>query len=297
MSATAVRIGRAIRKRDSLGRLHRFWSQAFPRGVAGATRLHTNTRSPIDRAKAGSLACAMLRRTVVFGLVLSAWACSDPTTASPPPAMTPVDAGFSDAAPGAMDAHVADAGPPVAEVCRDLGLEPLAMRDGDTTYAFGDVAGDFTVNTLYAGPWTLSENWTGCESYVFVAFIPTSGRFEEQLWASRSEVLVEETDPNAHFFFVSSEGTAADREDRVAQILGYIDSFIDFSFADPDERARQRRRFHYVTDAPDQITGSVGRFFADYLAYARDRNNAVDLGERGMAPPPLPSAPHTGLTV
>ena len=40
------------------------------------------------------------------------------------------------------------------------------MREG-TGSDWGQVAGDFTVETTF-GTWNLAENFSGCDSYVFV---------------------------------------------------------------------------------------------------------------------------------
>lgn len=215
----------------------------------------------------------------------SAPGCSGATCDAglPTDSATSVDASARDAGPA-----LADAGDASPSLCRELGLPAQPFAAASATFGFGDIAGDFTVNTLYDGPWSLEANWTGCESFVFLNFIPTNGQFEEQLWGSASEVLVTDTPVNAHFFFMSWETDEAARRDRVSQILGYVDSYIEFAFADPDEQARQRGRFHYVTDLPRDISGSVGGFVNDYMRFQGDRASAVDLGDRGIAPPPLP---------
>jgi len=220
---------------------------------------------------------------------LALFACESSTPSTPPPPSSNPDAAVSqpDAAPIA-DAGVPDAGAEIPEPCKSLGLEARPFQAPSTTFAFGDVAGDFTVDTLFAGPFNLAAEWTGCESYTFLNYIPTRGSFEEQLWSSNAELLVRDTPKNAHFFFVSWENDQTARRDRVSTILGYIDSFIEITYADPVEREAQRRRFHYVTTRGPDVAGSVGGFIADYSSFSQDPANAVDLGSRGIAAPPTP---------
>ena len=195
-----------------------------------------------------------------------------------PDAMTMPDVGM----------EMPDAGM-VPKVCENLGAIPQPFKTPSTSYNFGDIAGDFSVNAYYEGEWNLRDHWTGCESYVFVNYIPVQGSSDDQFWASVAEVLVDETPVNSHFFFISWEATEEQRLDRVQTILAYVGSYIEIKFGDADERAAQLARFHYVTDSPSQIRGSVKAFLDDYMAFQRDAANRVDLGNRGMASPPLPT--------
>lgn len=226
-----------------------------------------------------------------LGLFISG--CKD-TATEPTPDLSS-DSGVSlvaDTGPGQIpepDAGVVspDAGV-IPEICQNLGLKPQPFREADSSYEFGAVAGDFTVNAYYEGEWSLKDNWTGCESYVFVNYIPVQGNSDDILWASRSEILVDETPLNTHFFFLSWEGTPEARLDRIQTIYGYLVSHIELKYSDAAERAAQLGRFHFVTDAPSDIRGSVNSFLADYMDYRQTPESQVDLGNRGIASPPLP---------
>ena len=100
-------------------------------------------------------------------------ACGD--DAVPPDAGTdapvvdaPRDVALDVATPDAVDAFV----PPL---CAD----PAAFQAG-TGFEYGEVAGDFTVETL-SGTWRFSEQFSGCESYVFVNYAPGVG---DAVWNS-----------------------------------------------------------------------------------------------------------------
>ena len=189
----------------------------------------------------------------------------------------------------ASDAGVveSDAGV-IPEICQSLKSIPQTFKNPSNNYDFGSVAGDFTVNELYGRTWNFRENWTGCESFVFVNYIPVQGNSDDAFWNSRSDVLVKNTSDNTHFFFISWENSAAARKERVESIYAYIASEIEFSISDSEERERQLSRFHFVLDAPADIQGSVSGFISDYMQYRQLPESVVDLGGRGNAAPPLP---------
>ncbi len=195
------------------------------------------------------------------------------------------DADPPDAAP--------DGAPPPESYCEGVGQPAEPLREGDG-FLFGDTAGDFTAQTL-GGPWTLSERWSGCESYVFLVYIPDlrqrpgDGWDGDQLWDSDPLALVREGGRNVHYFFVSLEESVLDRLPRMEAMKQEIDLALAFEVP-PEDAAHWRSRFHYVTDRATEVEGSVGGWASDYLAYAFDAANRVDLGDRGQAPPPLPFA-------
>lgn len=215
-------------------------------------------------------------------LALGAGACSsgddDDTT-------TTVRDGGSRDGGAARDAGPRDGGFVEPDVCDDLGLPRVAFQEGSSTYAFGDLAGDFRVTT-FAGDWILSQEWTGCESYVFLNYIPDNNTtFEDDLFNSSPAYFVE-TPVNTHWFFLVTIAQENARIMKLQDIKGRVDSAIDAATDDEDERAAQRRRFHYVLDAPVQIAGSVSAFIMDYNTYRTNPANYADLGDRGRAPPP-----------
>ena len=188
------------------------------------------------------------------------------------------------------DAGEADSGvirPP--DICDELGLTRQAFQPGAATFEFGDWAGDFTVTELDGHTWSLAERWTGCESFVFLAFLPTAGSFEEQLFESPVEPLLMDTPMNAHFFFLSQERSEDDRRLRLETLRARLEDAIERLF-DGELADAHRARFHFVAEQGTTIPGSVGAFLTDYLAYAQTPGSRVDLGDRGVAPPPLPYA-------
>ncbi|MEL6186047.1 MAG: peptide-N-glycosidase F-related protein, partial [Myxococcota bacterium] len=153
-----------------------------------------------------------------------------------------------------------------------------------------DVAGDFTVNELDGGSWSLGDRWSGCGSYLFVSFVASNNpALTDALWGSSVEPLVA-TSVNHHFFFLSWETTPAERQARVRTIRDRVEAALTSANLSEEQLILQRARFHYVTDAPREVSGSVGAWFQDYLTYFNNPASVVDLGERGPAPPPFPIA-------
>lgn len=233
-----------------------------------------------------------LKQFMVLGAVACMYVVSCSDDGDPTPSAS--DAGFQvdatndAAAVSDNDAGTADAGiPPVPQICQDFGATPQPFKTADSSFNFGDIAGDFTVNELDGRRWNLLENWTGCESYVFINYISIPVRSTHvEIFNSPVDDLVQ-TPLNSHIFFTSTESSNA-RADRVAQWKARVDAVIDRDFPDPADNAAQKARFHYVIDDPAQIAGSVGAFYTSYVDYANSAEALVDLGERGRASAPLP---------
>lgn len=179
---------------------------------------------------------------------LLALACDGPM----PIADAGSDAGALDASPmldGGQDAYV-----PPPDVCEALGLARVAMQDG-TGSAFDDVAGDFTVETL-DGPWTLSDHWSGCESYVFLNYANTD--YGNALFATYPDGLYLNGPKNVHYFFTSYEtDTGAIRARMQALHDGLDEGFDVYELSDAD-RAFWRSHLHFVVEPIQNATGSAG---------------------------------------
>ncbi len=183
-------------------------------------------------------------------------------------------------------------GPALPDICEALGLPRAALQAG-TGELQGDVAADFTVTTL-AGSWTLSEEWTGCESYVFLAYFPDLRTRPEgvwlgdNLWSTPLDELLVKSPDNVHFFFVSDEPEAADRRRRMEDMRSRFEETHGAWVATDAERARWRSRFHFVTDRLQELDGGPGAYVGSYLRFLFSPEGLVDLGDRGQAQAPLP---------
>ena len=196
-----------------------------------------------------------------------------------------------------LDMGNSDLGQPQrAAHCDLLGLSETALQEGDGGFEFGDVAGAFAVNTL-AGRWSLEDEWTGCDSYVFLTYFPDLRQnpggtpwVVDQLWQSSLRELFEAGPRNVHYFFTSYEDVPAQIETRMSALRDAFNQTLDARISDVSEREFWRSRFHFVTDRVTLIEGSVGPFFRDYMRFLFTPSSVVDLGERGRAQPPLPLA-------
>jgi hypothetical protein len=162
------------------------------------------------------------------------------------------------------DTSTTDTGDDPSAACLELGLPIEPMREG-TGSDWGQVAGDFTVETTF-GTWNLAENFSGCDSYVFVRDLGDAT--STSLFNSFSVALFERSGQNVHYFFLSDDA------DTMAGALEW-QTKIGSSLA-PLDVAQQEHwvdRVHFVTDSPAAIAGSVGEFFA---AHPGARVAAID---------------------
>lgn len=170
---------------------------------------------------------------------------------------SPSDAGAPDAAPsdaGEGDAG-SDAGAPASAICAELGLPVRAFDASATGTSWESVAGDFALDTL-DGPFRLSERWSGCESYVFVAFATSD--YGRGLWDGSPDLLFTEGPRNVHYFFTSWEATEPEARARVTAMRDKVEDGFEFLGIPEAERAFWRARVHYVTTPVRSIEGSVG---------------------------------------
>ena len=170
-------------------------------------------------------------------------ACGDDSAPADVGTDAPVDAGTDApvdvAVPDTFDAFVEP--PPL---CTD----PATFQDG-TGFEYGDVAGDFVVDTLN-GAWRFSEQFSGCESYVFVNYAAATG---DPVWNSPPVRLLESSPPNVQYFFTSYEDDARPRVESLR------DAFEDtLELYTEEEADAWRERLHFVVTPLLEIEGSAG---------------------------------------
>jgi hypothetical protein len=220
----------------------------------------------------------LARATVTVLVVLSLVACEN-TPAPVDAAIDPPDMGMPDVG------H--DAGPPAPDFCAEMSIPRIPFATSVGGDRFGDLAGDFTVHTSDGGTWNFRDQWTGCESYVFFVNLPG---FNDALFATELDELFTRGPRNVQYFFLSDGIDDAARQAFAAQEQGKLDEAFAFESTSAEDQAFWRTRFHFVTDAAEQIDGSVGAMLTAYIAYARMGSSAVDVGGgRGSAYPPAPS--------
>lgn len=172
-----------------------------------------------------------------------------------------------------------DAFGPVTDVCDELDLPRAPMREGTGGTLPGEVAGDFTVQTL-AGPWHLEEQWTGCDNYVFFNYFPNE--LGDALFGTLFSGALLRGPRNVHYFFTSYEADETARVTRMTGMTEQLEMALAAVVTDPAEQDFWRARVHFVTDRVTEIEGSPGEYMSAYLAFAADPASRVDLGDRGM---------------
>ncbi len=166
---------------------------------------------------------------------------------------SPLDAG--------VDAGAPDAGPPPdagfdpTEICDTLGLPSTPFDAAATGAAWEEVAGDFTVQTL-DGPWTLSEHWSGCESYVFINW--SASDYGRGLWASSPDELFTVGPRNVHYFFGAYDTEESITQMRAEEMRAVIQDGFDFQGLSAEDRAYWEDHIHYIGAPIQQAEGSVG---------------------------------------
>lgn len=165
-----------------------------------------------------------------------------------------------DSGPG-MDAGppepMVDAGPDPSAICDELGLPTTAFDASGTGDAFEEVAGDFTVETL-SGSWTLSENWSGCESYVFVNWLPNA--YGDTLWASSVDEIFTLGPRNVHYFFAAHATEPSTAMARATEMQAKFEEGFVFQALTPEERAFWEEHIHFVSQPLREVQGSIGAF-------------------------------------
>ena len=168
--------------------------------------------------------------------------------------------------------------PEAAAACTQL---DLPVRELDVAGPFGtmrhDIADDFTITHLDGSTWQLSEEWSGCESYLFIP----SGRAVSSLepvsiWENDLAELTARSPLNAHYFFV-----ATGNPDNAEGLLGGIQQRItDFlATLDPETAAWWGERLHVVGTHASELEGWPADVFAGVGAagWAIDRQQRVRL--------------------
>ena len=172
----------------------------------------------------------------------------------------------SGAESGSGDRESSSGGDSIDPLCDDLGL-PRADRLDAGTGAWGAVAGDFSVETTF-GSWALAENFSGCDSYVFVndqGSVSASG-----LRSTATTELFERSALNVHYFFLTTSGDAVAGAEQWQSTIGGALAGLDAA-----GQEHWSSRVHFVTDA----SGSVADFLGerpDQLTFAIDRAQRWD---------------------
>ena len=154
-----------------------------------------------------------------------------------------------------------DTGAAVESDCATLGLAERPFSDeAPAAFQRWQPAGDFSVPLRDGTSWTLSEHWTGCDTYIFLPhWWPISTLDSTSYWFTGVEELVERSPANVHYFFGVGGNSSSDAETLGAQMQDDIDAAIA-SMSD-DEQAWWLDRLHVVDGLANNVDGLVGDMF------------------------------------
>jgi len=149
-----------------------------------------------------------------------------------------------------------DTTPPDAFSCEDLGYPVRDFQDVEDDATLNALAADFTVQTDQ-GPWTLSDHWTGCESYLFILDDSRQAAgWAYDLWERDVAKLLYTMPGNVHLFFMSPETETAEIETALDLVRGQIDEYLEERTE--EEQAHWFHHVHYVTEPAKEIPGWLG---------------------------------------
>ena len=83
--------------------------------------------------------------------------------------------------------------------CALLELEEIPFSTGSYLNNYGQIAEDFTVTTL-DGEWNFEENWSGCDSYLFINH-HSGYDYPNQIWNSSVRDLLDASPRNVFSTF------------------------------------------------------------------------------------------------
>lgn len=150
--------------------------------------------------------------------------------------------------------------------CDDEGLASAEFAD-EAGNAWGDVAGDFSVESTF-GDWTLSDGFTGCDSYIFVNDQGTATA--DGLRNTATTELFERSARNVHYFFLTTSGDAQAGAEAWQATIGAALAGLP-----KEEQDHWSTRVHFVT----ALDGSVAEFLGarpNQLTFAIDRAQRWD---------------------
>lgn len=151
-----------------------------------------------------------------------------------------------------------------SQACVDLGL-PIREFSTDTYTRFQrrQPAGDFSVPLTDGTTWTLSEQWSGCDSYAFLPHGLSDG-LGNPLWLTDLDKLLQNSDPNVHYFFVMTNPSGLQYDEHVPPLLETINTVL--AELPEDQAAWWGSRLHVVAQDSTTLGGFLGDAFGSNVA-------------------------------
>ena len=151
----------------------------------------------------------------------------------------------------------ADSGDSAApDVCAQLGYDVRPFEDAAEDPSLYATAADFTVTTT-EGDWSLSEAWTGCDSYLLIQDSPSQNQgWPTGIWERDAQELFERLPRNVHLLFMSTATSTASIEESLDGLQAVIAE--EEQFMEPEDWEWWQGHIHYVTQRAQAIPGWVG---------------------------------------
>lgn len=145
--------------------------------------------------------------------------------------------------------------------CEALSLPVRAFEAAEPSTALYATAPDFSIETEN-GAWRFSEEWTGCETYLFILENPRQASgWRHALWERDVEALLKKLPENTQVFFVPSSADPTFIENALAQVKTQANAYL--STLDDETRSRWHYRLHYVTQSPAMMEGWIQSALTD----------------------------------
>ena len=153
-------------------------------------------------------------------------------------------------------AETGDSSQPEPTACETLGLDATEMQAGEGSSDLYAIASDFTVTTT-EGEWNFSENWSGCENYLFIQDEPSQTYgWPTGIWERDVEDLFERLPANTHLFFVSDATSGDEIDANLEMIQANVQDVLDDM--DADTAAWWTARVHFITVRSILLEGWLG---------------------------------------
>ena len=151
---------------------------------------------------------------------------------------------------------------------------------GPSSFRRHQPSGDLSVPLRDGSTWTLSQEWIGCDSYIFLPhWVSISSQNTASYWSTGVRDLIKNSPFNVHYFFVPAGVSQGDADLLGAQMEGWIEEGM--SSLSEEQQNWWRARLHVVGSSSDDISGLVGEAFASdvgMFGFGIDREQKI----RGM---------------
>jgi hypothetical protein len=189
--------------------------------------------------------------------------------------------GTTDAGPVEVDAGqepVTEEPVEPADFCASIEA-PVRLFEAEGDFGTGrhQKADDFSFPQFDGTSWSLSESWTGCDSFIFLGSARTnSGLDNTSVWVRDLMTLVQISKPNVHYFFIPTRSTGEAMAELTA-MQAQVDEVLGGLAA--VDAAHWSQRLHvaggHVSQLGSWLSNLLGSGYGGYYGAAIDRRQEV----------------------